>query len=85
MIQEIMAKILNLDVGTYYHNVGSLHVKEEKITDKHITLIDFPEFHPMELGDILLLRKFFDPDHQFEPSIFELTSQLQQYLKFFKS
>ena len=80
-----MAKILGLDVGTYYHNVGSLHVKKEHITDKHITLIDLPEFHPMELGDILLLRKFFDPDQELEPSIFELTSLLQQYLKFFKT
>ncbi len=29
MIQEILAKILGIEIGTYIHNVGSLHVYED--------------------------------------------------------
>ena len=84
LLQEIMASLLNVAIGTYYHNVGSLHVKEENLTMEHVTLIDWPRFHPMELNDILRLRHFFD-DVALEPSNFELTSHLMQDLKFFKS
>jgi len=84
MLQEIMASLLNVAMGTYYHNVGSLHVKETNITHAHATLIDWPRFHPMEFNDILSLRDFFD-DVKPKPSNFELTSHLLLDLKFFKS
>ena len=37
MLQEIMANELNVEVGTYYHNVGSMHIYENKfaLLEKH--------------------------------------------------
>lgn len=84
MLQEIMASLLNVTMGTYYHNVGSLHVKEKNLIHGHVTLIDWPRFHPMEFYDMLSLKDFFD-DVKPKPSNFELTSHLLLDLKFFKS
>lgn len=37
MLQEIMANELNVEVGTYYHNAGSMHIYENKfaLLNKH--------------------------------------------------
>lgn len=37
MLQEIMANELNVEVGTYYHNAGSMHIYSHKfaLLDKH--------------------------------------------------
>jgi thymidylate synthase len=85
MLQEIMATLLGLELGDYCHNVGSLHVKKEKITGKHVTLIDWPKFDPMELADLIELKYFFSPCYESFKSKFELTTTLQDNLKFFKS
>jgi len=85
MLQEIMATILGLKLGTYCHNVGSLHVKKDKITHEHVTLIDWPKFCFAELPHLIELRQFFNPNPKFTKSTFELTNLLQDNLRFFKS
>jgi hypothetical protein len=84
MLQEMMATFLGLDVGTYFHNVGSLHIEYKNLTYEHATLIEWPTFHPDELGDMLQLRHFFDDEFTFE-SPFALSTHLYHDLKFFKS
>jgi thymidylate synthase len=85
MLQEIMAALLGVDMGIYCHNAGSLHVKPDQVTDKHVTHIEQPRFNPLELSDMLGLVNFFDEDYSFETSPFELTAHLQHDLRFFKS
>jgi thymidylate synthase len=84
MLQEMMATFLGVGVGTYFHNVGSLHIQYENLNFEHATLIEWPRFHPDELSDLIQLRHFFDEEFTFF-SPFELSKHLYKDLLFFKS
>ena len=65
MLQEIIARTLNVEIGTYKHSVGSLHIYEEEIKDAqqflnegwqptNITMPPMPAGDPWNSIDLLL-------------------------------
>lgn len=61
MLQEIMANELNVEVGTYYHNAGSMHIYENKfaLLDKHtVSNLAQMEKFDWELKDFAKMIKF---------------------------
>jgi Thymidylate synthase len=66
MLQEYLAIILNVEVGEYYHQVGSLH-----IYDKHLKMMNevlesnrYTRFTMPEMSEVHLLNQFLEQESQ---------------------
>jgi thymidylate synthase len=64
MLQELLAVTLGLDLGTYYHSVGSLHLYDRHLELAHRVLTDeggFP-FEMPTMKAVDQLREFLDTE-----------------------
>jgi hypothetical protein len=84
MLQEIAAQMLNVNVGNYHHNVGSLHINPDMIKPYTIRAITWPRLNKDEFQDLMGLRTFFTSGH-IQKSEFSLTQKLAELLKFYGS
>lgn len=84
MLQEVAASMLGVHVGTYCHNVGSLHVKPSDVCPVNVVSAAWPKFSPGEFGDLMALRSFFTT-RDIQKSEFSLTLKLTELLKFYGS
>ena len=83
MLQEIMARILGKEVGSYFHNVGSMHAKLGSLVKRTPVAREWPLIDKHEVSDLLAFKSILTTGDVQDEGPYTFTNNFVQLAKKF--